>query len=111
MGFPDLQDGRPPPGGASAELTTGPVPAEMPDDGTAGHPPPESGTEVPPWRATSTAGSRPAGRAGAHRRSVTSPQKQPWPAAPTVTGPRDRSQSPSRTVTSPRDGSPAPRRP
>ena len=111
MGFPDLQDGRPPPGGAGAELTSGPFPAEMPDDHTAGRPTPEPGTEEPAWRATSTAGSRPAGRAGAHRRSVTSPQKQPWPAAPTVTGPQDRSQSPSRTVTSPRDGSPDPRRP
>src|SRR5204862_261621 len=27
MGFPDLQDGRPPPGTAGAELTSGPVPA------------------------------------------------------------------------------------
>jgi len=43
----------------------------MPDEHTAGHPPPEPGTGVPPRRATSTAaGSRPAGRAGAHRRSV-----------------------------------------
>src|SRR5215472_4769897 len=101
MGFPDLQDGRPPPGGAGAELTSGPVPTEMPDEHTAGHPPPGSSTAGPP----------PAGRTGAHRRSVTSPQRQPWPAAPTVTGPQDRSQSPSRTVASPRDGSPAPRRP
>src|SRR5215470_18753022 len=76
MGFPDLQDGRPRPGGASAGLTPGPVPAEMPDEHTAGDPPAEPGGEVPSWRATSTAGSRPAGRAGAHRRSVTSPQKQ-----------------------------------
>ena len=111
MGFPDLQDGRPPPGGAGAELTSGPVAAEVPDDHPAGYPAPEPGTEVPPWRATSTAGSRPAGRAGAHRRSVTSPQKKPWPAAPTVTGTQDRSQSPSRTVTSPGDGSPPLRRP
>ncbi len=111
MGFPDLQDGRPPPGGAGAEQTSGPVPADTPDEDTAGHPPPEPGTEVPPRRATSTAGPRPAGRAGAHRRSVTSPQKQPWPAAPTVTGPQDRSQSPTRTVTSQRDGAPGPRRP
>ena len=82
MGFPDLQDGRPPPGDAGAELTSGPVAAEMPDEGTTGRPPPAPGAEAPPWRASSTAGSRPAGRAGAHRRSVTSPQKQPWPAAP-----------------------------
>lgn len=111
MGFPDLQDGRPPTGGAGAELTSGPVPAELPDEDTTGHPPPVPGTQVPPRRATSTAGSRPTGRTGAHRRSVTSAQKQPWPAAPAVTGPQDRPQSPGRTVASPRDGSPDARRP
>src|SRR5215470_4487643 len=110
MGYPDLQDGRPRRGGAGAEPTSGPVPAEMPDEDTAGQRTPAPGTDVAPRRAGSTAGSRPAGRTGAHRRSVTAPQKQPWPAAPTVAGPQDRSQAPSRTVTGPQDRSwpPAP---
>jgi hypothetical protein len=69
MGFPDLQDGRPPADGAAA-------------------------------------GPRPLGRSGAHRRSATSPQKQPWPAAPAVTGPQDRPPAPGRTGTGPQDGSP-----
>ena len=104
MGFPDLQDGRPPRDGAGAELTSGPVPAEIPVEDTTGYHPPVAGTGVAPPRANGTAGSRPAGRSGAHRRSVTSPQQQPWPAAPTVTAP-DRSQAPSRTGTGPRDQS------
>jgi hypothetical protein len=105
MGFPDLQDGRRPRGGAGAELTSGPVPAEMPDEDTAGYRPPEAGTDVAPRPAGSPAGSRPAGRSGAHRRSPASPQKQPWPAAPTVTGPQGRPPAPRRTGTGPQDES------
>src|SRR6266566_4753709 len=100
MGFPDLQDGRPPRGGAGAELTSGPVPAEIPVEDTTVYHPPVAGAGVAPPRDNGTAGSGPAGRSGAHRRSVTSPQQQPWPAAPTVTAP-DRSQAPSRTGTGP----------
>jgi hypothetical protein len=91
MGFPDLQDGRPPRDRAGAELTSGPVPAEMPDEDTTGYRPPAPGTAVHPPPANGTAGSRPAGRSGAHRRSVASPQRQARPAAPTATGAPDRS--------------------
>jgi hypothetical protein len=103
MGFPDLQDGRPPRDSAGAELASGPVPAETPDEDTTGYRPPAPGTGVAAPRANGTAGSRPAGRSGAHRRSVAGPQRQPWPAAPTVTGARDRSQPPSRGGTGPQD--------
>src|SRR5215470_13661584 len=104
MGFPDLQDGRRPRGGAG-ELTSGPGPAEMPDEDTTGYCTPVSGTDVAPRRADSPAGSRPAGRSGAHRRSPAGPQKQPWPAAHTVTSPQGRPQAPSRTGTGPQDES------
>ena len=110
MGFPDLQDGRPPRDRAGAELTSGPVPAEMPDEDTTGYRPPASGTGAAPPRANGTAGSRPAGRSGAHRRSVASPQKQTWPAAPTVAAAPDRSQPPSRAATGAPDQSQPPGR-
>jgi hypothetical protein len=103
MGVPDLQDGRPPRDSAGAELASGPVPAETPDEDTTGYRPSAPGTGVAPPRANGTAGSRPAGRSGAHRRSVASPQKQPWPAAPTVTGAPDRSPPPSPAATGPQD--------
>ena len=108
MGFPDLQDGRPPRDRAGAELTSGPVPAEMPDEDTTGYRPPAPGTAVAPPRANGAAGSRPAGRSGAHRRSVASPPRQTWPAAPTVTGAPDRSPPPSRAATGAQDQLPPP---
>jgi len=110
MGFPDLQDGRPPRDRAGAELTSGPVPAEMPDEDTTGYRPPAPGTGAAPPRANGTAGSRPAGRSGAHRRSVASPQKQTWPAAPTAAAAPDRSQPPSRAATGAPDQSQPPGR-
>src|SRR5215468_10548471 len=67
MGFPDVQDGRPPRGGVGAELPPGPAPAEMPDEDTTGYRRgPTPAAEVPS-RETNGGGSRPAGRPGAHR--------------------------------------------
>src|SRR5215472_607867 len=46
MGYPDLQDGRPPRSSAGAELTDGPVPAEMPgEEAPEYRPPPVSAAD------------------------------------------------------------------
>src|SRR5215472_4312623 len=67
MGFPDVQDGRPPRGGVGAELPPGPAPAEMPDEYTTGYRRGPTPTAEVPSRETNGGGSRPAGRPGAHR--------------------------------------------
>src|SRR5215472_6321045 len=67
MGFPDVQDGRPPRGGVGAELPPGPAPAEMPDEDTTGYRRGPTPTAEVPSRETNGGGSRPAGRPGAHR--------------------------------------------
>jgi hypothetical protein len=51
MGYPGLQDGRPPRSRAGAELPDGPVPGDMPGEEPAGYaPPPVPGADGVPWR-------------------------------------------------------------
>src|SRR6202030_4019487 len=56
MGYPGLQDGRPPRSRAGAGLPDDPVPGEMPGEEAAGYgPPPVPGADGVPWRDHGTA--------------------------------------------------------
>ena len=128
MGYPDLQDGRPPRSSAGAELPDGPVPAEMPGDEAPGdsRPAPRTGahravrgTEPGPARPAAAGGTeaRPGspgshrmGSGGQHRQPVPAkpaPGSSPWPAAPVhaPAAPDNGTQPPSRPVTGPQDQS------